>query len=224
MMNAARINEGPTISATSIWLRLPPETGTGGTFMPKSKSIPAPLPTQLRQEIGTGGYFPLNYSRTPEEKCIVRNGPSSISSVLDLDNEDTATKDIERVRSILKLSTTDLAQALGVSRQAIYNWMSGTPISRDNRPKLIRLIKAADVIAASGKTLSPLQLDRTLPGGKTLLEKIAAGDDGAEAASSLLDMLRKEAHQRALIDQRLAEHDRPVRDTSDYGVPSFDEG
>ena len=98
------------------------------------------------------------------------------------------------------------------------------PISRDNRPKLNRLIAAADAIAASSKTLSPLQLDRTLPGGKTLLEKIAAGGDGAEAASLLLTMLREEAHQRVLIDQRLAEYDRPAQDTSDYGVPSFDEG
>ena len=72
--------------------------------------------------------------------------------------------------------------------------------------------------------LSAWDIYRTLPGGKTLLEKITAGEDVDVAVDSLLGMLREEAHQRVLIAQRLAEYDRPVRDASDYGVPAFDEG
>lgn len=220
MAFASAINEASAIPVNNAWVwDSIPGGGTGG----KPSRYVNNISKDMSERIGTGGALTPIFYLTLEEKRVVCSN-SSVATVHELDNDDTVTEDFARVKSILKLSITDLAQSLGVSRQAIYNWMSGTPISRDNRLKLIRLIKAADVIAASGKTLSPLQLDRTLPGGKTLLEKIAAGDDGAEAASSLLDMLRKEAHQRALIDQRLAEHDRPVRDTSDYGVPSFDEG
>ena len=119
---------------------------------------------------------------------------------------------------------TDLAETLGVSRPTIYNWMSGDRIKTGNIAKVHNLAVAADALASAlasaNVTASPLVLNRVLSRGSTLLETIAAGGNGLEAANDLVSMLRIEAEQRKMIDQMLAGRKEPIdRDASDYGAP-----
>lgn len=118
--------------------------------------------------------------------------------------DSTASSDLEYVKSSLKITTTELARYLGVSRQSIYLWRSGSHIKSHNIVKLENLKRAADVIAASDFQISGLHLARKLPGGLTLLENIGTGSDGREAAKSLINMLQREGLQRNALRQRFA--------------------
>jgi len=181
------------------------------------------LPMTLVLGIGTGGEYTFNYQRIREAKLVVGTSRPTDRMRETIDVA-TAADDLARIKSILKLTTKELAQTLGVSRQAIYNWRSGAHIKGHNLLKLDSLSKAADVIIGARIAMSPLLLDRKLPGGKTLLESISAGEDGTTAACSLVNLLAQEAEQRKTIDAMLAEHKSPKTDAFDYGVPSFKEG
>jgi hypothetical protein len=103
------------------------------------------------------------------------------------------------------------ARFLGVSRQSLYNWRSGSEIKSHNIVKVENLRRAADVLATSEAPLSRLQIGRKLPGGKTLLELIANGEDGADAAHSLVSMLNRETEQRKALNARFAGR-KPISD------------
>ncbi|HZK91430.1 MAG TPA: hypothetical protein VFC56_14890 [Stellaceae bacterium] len=116
----------------------------------------------------------------------------------------TAADDIDHIKTSLKITTTELAKYLGVSRQAIYDWRAGAHVKSHNISKLENLRAAASVVDSSETTFSALQINRKLPGGRTLLETIAAGGDGSDAAQSLVNMLRREVAQREDRIVRLA--------------------
>jgi len=155
--------------------------------------------------LGTGGDVSDAYQRQMHDLGMgwYTYVPTA-QSAAEYAEHNTASINIERIRSILKLTTSDLARHLGVSRQAIYLWKSGGPIKRDNIAKLMNLDGAADVLAPISRELSPFQLERKLPDGRTLLESIGAGHDGASAAKQLLAILTKEAAQRSSLSQILA--------------------
>jgi transcriptional regulator with XRE-family HTH domain len=111
--------------------------------------------------------------------------------------------DLARVRNALKLTVGELAACIGVSRQSVYNWKSGSEIKTTHAAKLDNLKKAADVILAANMDVSAFSLARKLPGGKTLLETISGDGDGKVAAQSLLQMLNQESAERKTLDERL---------------------
>jgi DNA-binding transcriptional regulator YiaG len=135
----------------------------------------------------------------------------------------TPADDIAHIRAVLKTSVADLAHCIGVSRQSMYNWKSGTSIKSQNLSKLAQLKAAANVLLAEDIHRSPLVLERKLPGGKTLLESITDGADGYTAAMSLVNMLREEAAQQTMLDKRLAARLSGASRNPEYGVPAFDE-
>ena len=116
----------------------------------------------------------------------------------------SAAEDIDFVKATLRLSVTELAKYLGVSRQAVYDWKSGAHVRSENLSKLEKLLVASQVISSSEVLISSLSLSRKLPGGRTLLEAIATGTPGGEAAQALLDMLQREALARKTLEGRFA--------------------
>jgi DNA-binding transcriptional regulator YiaG len=132
-------------------------------------------------------------------------------------------EDITHIRAVLKTSAADLAECIGVTRQALYNWKAGGNIKSTHLSKVVALKAAADVLLIEDVPGSPLVLDRKLPGGKTLLEEIAHGADGRETAMALVNMLREEATQRATLEKRLAGRLASARSSRDYGSPAYDE-
>lgn len=134
----------------------------------------------------------------------------------------TAAEALSYTRSVLKPAVTELASVFGVSRQAIYNWQAGEPISEENQSLLYQLAAAADTILAhplSGK----LNAKRKLAGGKTLLEAIASGISGAEAAMMLISLAEKEGAQRASIEAKLKNRKRMPVDYGAVGSPDMHE-
>lgn len=170
-------------------------TGSTGT----NGSITLTIPLTLVIGLGTGGLW-FTHSQAGTGGSI---NPRSLfemaraqTGARALEDAASTADDIDYIKHHLNLSTTDLAKYLGVSRQAIYDWRSGAHVKSHNITKLENLRDAAGILDTSSLSLSSLQLNRKLPGGRTLLETIAAGGNGYEAAQSLVSLLRRETEQR----------------------------
>lgn len=170
-----------------------------GTFL-----LPVVTFTMLVSGVGTGGDYTPAYHALRQEKAIFSKPPRNQSR----SNGFSIASDIDRIKSTLKLTTTELARSLGVSRQAPYNWIAGGAIKEDNLAKLYELRSAADILAAESLDVHPRLLHRKLPGGKTLLEEVASGGSGAAAAQALTKILKIESQQRAALEKVFAGRER----------------
>lgn len=119
-------------------------------------------------------------------------------------------QDIGFIKSVLKVSASELAKCVGVSRQSLYNWKTGCPIKSQNADRFYQLKMAATLLAQEGLGATAHALRRTLPGGKTLLESIRAGGDGYAAAQELIAMLRNERITQKTLAERFSGRPSPV--------------
>ncbi len=135
----------------------------------------------------------------------------------------TPMENLSHIRTVLMPAITDLAQALGVSRQAVYDWQNGKAIGSVNAARLADLAKAADVLATEG-LVSPSQLlRRPLASGKTFLDVVREGGSAENAIRELVSRVRRELQQRQMLGARLANRKRPAVPWDDYGSPILDE-
>ncbi|MBZ5686038.1 MAG: helix-turn-helix transcriptional regulator [Acidobacteriia bacterium] len=131
-------------------------------------------------------------------------------------------ENLKIIRAAFKPSMLDLASLLGVSRQAVYNWMAGENPSRDSADRLEDLAKAADLVAAYGLN-SPYLLRRKISDGRTLMEIVRDGGSAHEAARSLIGIVEKEAEQRDQLRKSLAGRKPSRLDRQEFGMPMLDE-
>lgn len=132
----------------------------------------------------------------------------------------TAAEALSYVREVLKPAVTELASIFQVSRQSIYNWQAGEHISEGNQALLFELASAADTLLAhplAGK----INAKRKLAGGKTLLECVASGASGVEAAGLLISLAQQEGAQRAAIESKLKNRKRVPVDYGAVGSPNM---
>lgn len=127
------------------------------------------------------------------------------------------------VRDTLKPPVTELASYFGVSRQAIYNWQAGEPISTQNEALLQQLADAASLLQQEGLAGSASLIKRKLPGGATLLEQMRNGESGESAAKALIAMIQRESKQRSGVAHRLKGRAAAPIDLADAGTPHLDE-
>jgi DNA-binding XRE family transcriptional regulator len=170
--------------------------------------------------IGTGGHYTREYHEQHDagRTFFKSANDSSLGAAVA-----TTADELAYIKATLKLTVKELADCVGVSRQAIYNWKSGVQIKSQNTLKLAQLKAAASILQAEKVPVSPLVMERKLSGGKTLLETISDGGDGEAAAKSLVNMLRDEAEQQRMVNERFADRPYTASSTFDYGVPSFSE-
>jgi transcriptional regulator with XRE-family HTH domain len=116
-----------------------------------------------------------------------------------------------------------LAQALGVSRQAVYDWQNGKAIGAFNVARLADLAKAADVFAREGLTSPSQLLRRPIKGGKSFFELVREGGSAENAIRDLVSRVRRELLQRQVLAARLENRKRPEIPWEDYGSPVLDE-
>jgi hypothetical protein len=135
----------------------------------------------------------------------------------------TPAQKLERVLDILKPNVTELASAFGVSRQAIYAWKAGEPISQSNSDRLDDLNRAADVFAGAGVAEPGRLLRRKFEGGKNLLDIVRDGGSAGESAKNLIEVIRREETQRRALDARLQARVAPSVQIDDIGVPMMSE-
>ena len=117
---------------------------------------------------------------------------------------------------------TDLAYAIGVSRQAVYDWQAGKPVAADNAARLADIGRAADVLAAEGVSASAQLIRRPIQSGQTLLDIVRSGGSAEQVASVLAGVVRREAHQRDKLSAQIASRPRRADDV-ELGTPMLDE-
>jgi transcriptional regulator with XRE-family HTH domain len=164
--------------------------------------------------VGTGGDYSPSYHVARSEKSAFSRHPTPSAQRT---NGFAIAKDIEYTKTALNLTMSELARGLGVSRQALYNWIDGGPIKDDNLAKLNDLKSAADVIVSANLPQHALLLRRKLPGGKTLLE--TAGSGAVDAAHALVQMVKIEAEQRAALAKKF--DNRQPQNLLGYGTPTL---
>lgn len=169
---------------------------------------------------GTGGLTTAESlqqrgSRGYEIVQIPAVGSANVGLRLPVDN-------LRTIRSAFKPSISDLAGLLGVSRQAIYNWMAGERPSLESADRLEDLAKAADLVAARGVS-SPYVLRRKIKDGKSLMEIIRDGGSAQDAARVLIRIVENEAEQREQMGRSMAGRKRPKLENRDSGAPMLDE-
>jgi hypothetical protein len=174
----------------------------------------------IGMQVGTGG------AETPAYYCQ-RSGMGYRFAALILPTEKPAAgmcdpaRDLEHVKSILRLSVASLSRTFGVSRQAIYDWQAGKAVAPENAERLADLARAADVLAEANIEPSAQLLRRAISSGMGLLDLVREGASAEEGARKLVDILRAEALQRERLRARLA--GRGPADFSEAGIPMLDE-
>lgn len=130
---------------------------------------------------------------------------------------------IRRIQKVLNVSISDLASVLGVSRQAIYKWLSGGPVSDLNRERFEDLAEAAHVLAPYSKTQALMLNRRRNTGGLTLVESMRSGASARVWAVEVSRLFEEGQAQRRIMAEVLASHRRSLPGLRELGVPLLDE-
>lgn len=116
-----------------------------------------------------------------------------------------AQQSMQTVREGFGRTMSYLPEVFGVSRQTLYNWLSGEKApSPEHEYKIRQLDAAAKRFMELGFKPSSAQLKRTLAQGKSFLELLAAGGDGATTADKLVKLVQRGERSRARLEGLLA--------------------
>ena len=190
--------------------------------IPPMASILLGLGIATALSVGTGGQPTADYYRQRGVKGYALAGYDLAPDARPLSVR-TPAEDLAHVRTILKPSVTELANALSVSRQAVYDWNQGKPVAPVNAARLAALAKAADVLSIEGLTTTGNVLRRPIISGKSLIDIVRDGGSAENAARKLVQIVQREQQQRERLEVRLASRPRPVASFEDYGSPMLDE-
>lgn len=113
-------------------------------------------------------------------------------------------EDLACIREILSPAISDLAKALDVSRQAVYNWANGEQPKDEHLAKLRDLAQAADAISNAGIVATGLLLKRKVVDGKSLLEAGRDGESFRDVAQLLIQVIRRETVQQKQMAARFS--------------------
>jgi transcriptional regulator with XRE-family HTH domain len=116
-----------------------------------------------------------------------------------------AQQSMQTVREGLGRTMSYLPEVFGVSRQTLYNWLSGDKApSPEHEDKIRQLEAAAKRFMELGFRPASSHLTRTLTQGKSFLEILAAGGEGAMAADKLVRLVQRGQSSRARLEELLA--------------------
>lgn len=174
-------------------------------------------------QVGTGGEQTTDYYKQRGLMGYAFAPYEPVSNIVASPTIRTPMEDLSHIRTVLKPAITDLAQALGVSRQAVYDWQNGKSIGSANAARLADLAKAADVFATEGLTSPSQLLRRPINDGKTFFDVVREGGSAENAIQELVSRVRRELRQREMVASRLANRKRPAVLWEDYGSPILDE-
>lgn len=170
---------------------------------------------------GTGGFEGLNfvtsrqgYRPYPVVETRVAASMVPYAPYIDLMNE---------VKAGFGRTMSHLPAVFGVSRQTLYNWLSGEVPKEQHRGKLVQLAAAARVFVDEGFKPTPMALDRTVAKGKSFVELLGEGTDGKETAQRLVRIVNRGTASRESLGAMLGDRLPASLDVSDMGRPSLNE-
>ncbi len=180
--------------------------------------------TAIGLEVGTGGTATVEYVRKRGNKGYPFFAYELPKGTGDARASRTPAQNLAHIRAVLKPRITDLATAMGVSRQALYDWQAGKAVASEHAARLADLAGAADVFALEGLTGSSESLHRAVRDGKDFFDLVREGRSANTAARTLIEVVRTELSQREALKNRLKGRKRPSREAFDeIGAPMLDE-
>jgi transcriptional regulator with XRE-family HTH domain len=184
----------------------------------------APNPTTASREFGrplwffvhtaTAAAILVSMAEITDQRLLLEKLPGAnaylhvLTPLSAFESTSTAAKDLDHIKAILKPSVTELASALKVSRQAIYDWQSGSQVKPENFAKLRELSTAADLFAARDEFFIHQTLRRKI-GGQNFFARIQGGESSVDVAIQLLEIANSESDQRIAVSALLK--NRPQR-------------
>jgi len=130
----------------------------------------------------------------------------------------TPQEDLNRIQEILSPSVTDLASALGVTRQTIYNWRKGEMVNPDHAKRLRDFAFASDLLAEGGVKITSTMMKRKVVNGQTLWQVAKAGGSIRETAALLVETSKREEIQRARLMSKFPQT-RNIPASEDFDFP-----
>lgn len=131
---------------------------------------------------------------------------------------------MQEVKTGFGRTMAHLPAVFGVSRQTLYNWLAGETPKEQHQRKVIELASAARVFIEAGFKPTPLALERSVVNGKSLLQLLGDGADGADTAMRLIRIVQRGNESRKKLDALLGDRKPAALDVSDMGAPSLPEG
>lgn len=169
---------------------------------------------------GTGGITDIHYLNSRQEQGYKFTFIVNLPSPIIRDSHLTA-QHLTRIKQIMKPSIAELSTLFDVSRQTIYNWLSGEEPTTENVIKIENLLKTANFLADAGLTSSQL-LKRKIIGTQSLYDIIQKGGASFEAAQKLVNIIQNETNQRTLLEERLKGRKPKSKNYDDFGSPMLD--
>ncbi|WP_157778455.1 hypothetical protein [Massilia violaceinigra] len=166
--------------------------------------------------IGTGGKLTLEHL---QQASLRSHYARPFAEVAEATHVRTPSEDLARIREVLSPAISDLAATFGVTRQSVYNWLNGEPVSNENAVKLCDLAQAADVLAHEGVTVNVALLRRKFANGKTLMQVAQAGESARKSAVLLAQIYKREIEQRERLTARVANRVK-TQPTADFDLPT----
>lgn len=190
---------------------------TGSSFdMPKIVGY-CVIGASMLANVGTGGVANLSDLKNPQpyfQSIDLGDMPTvAVAQVR------TAAEDIARIREVFSPAISNLASTLGVSRQAVYNWLNGEQPKIELTEKLRDLAQAADVFAHEDIAINSMLLKRKFANGKSLFQIAQAGESTRNAALLLVQILRRETEQRARMNARFVDRAKTPA-SADFDLPA----
>ena len=230
----------PTQSLTSYGHALPSELYRWASSWIEPPQRYSAMPSQIRAA-STGSGFTSRHLEGVALYSLVLCAPTGIASPLDLArNSQRLTRipfyeivsaspriefrsQVRLIQNALAISVSEIALMLGVSRQAIYKWMSGGPMTEVFRERLDELAAAASVLAPFSKNTGLQVSKRRDARGHTLVDVFRSQGSACTWARELVRTLRSEEEQRKAVDRLLATHRRASAVRGEMGVPMLNE-
>ncbi|MBA55344.1 MAG: hypothetical protein CMK89_12890 [Pseudomonadales bacterium] len=199
------------IRATGGWTDASPQTGES-TSTQKGTLVLASLPSGTTMPLivfhqHTGYEIPTS---AIEQPFIVSPEPRAEDVSISLDAEYVT----DRIKDIFGLSISRLAQLLGVSRTAVYNWRNGEKLTERNLARLADLNDTADLFENENIEVTGLLMKRPFTQGNSLLDLLANGEFIYEPSKKLIAQIKQEAKERTGLASRLRGRTLPRIDTS----------
>ncbi len=198
----------------------------------------AKVPVHTRTA-STGSCFSASQMAALALQLAVLSAPTGVASVFDLARTSQRLSQIpyydavsipdisfrsrlRSIQSVLSISISELASILGVSRQAVYKWLSRGPMSDLNRGRLEELSEVAEYLSPF-VTSVPIDLSKLHDAsGLTLVEALRSGNSAKAWAEQISHLLNKETNHRKML-MKLLDSRRRGSPLGELGVPLLDE-
>lgn len=152
---------------------------------------------------GTGGYNSreslLALSRTGSMQAIEVPHPQV--------EEQNLSAQVRIIREVLRLSVSEFAEMLDISRPTVYSWEKGSPANEKTAGRVRAVLRALEPHLGILEKYSERLGRRAIEGSASFIDLIKSGREANEAIELLTNVLHREDAQRERLSKRLLERE-----------------